>query len=88
MDTHEIMSYLTKKRFVHGLFYVDRDIIKENFGLDVPKKEWLGFVNFFTDGFNRRNDFLFNGEFEVIEDWKEDKYQYGSMIIDEAEKFI
>jgi len=88
MDTHEIMRYLTKERFVHGLFYVDRDLINERFALGISETEWLGFVNFYTDGFNERNDFLFDGEIDVIEDWKKDRYQYGSMLIDEAEKFI
>ena len=55
--------------------------------IEISEKDWLGFVNFFTEGFNRRNDFLFEGEDEVIEDWKEDKYQYGSLIINDPEKF-
>ena len=33
------------------------------------------------------DDFIFDGEDEVIEDWKEDKFQYGSMIINQPEKF-
>ena len=87
METHEIFKYLTKERFVHGLFYVDREEVTRKFGIEISDEDWLGFANFFTEGFNRRNDFLFDGEDEVIEDWKEDKFQYGSMIINQPEKF-
>jgi hypothetical protein len=87
MKTHEIMKYLKKERFVHGLFYVDRNVIEDRYEIEILEKDWLGFANFFTEGFNRRNNFLFEGEDEVIEDWKEDKYQYGSLIINDPEKF-
>ena len=87
METHEIITYLKKERYIHGLFYVDREVITRRFGIEISDEDWLGFANFFTEGFNRRNDFLFDGEDEVIEDWKEDKFQYGSMIINQPEKF-
>jgi hypothetical protein len=87
METHEIITYLKRERYIHGLFYVDREYITSKFGIEISDKDWLGFANFFTEGFNRRNDFLFDGEDEVIEDWKEDKFQYGSMIINQPEKF-
>ena len=87
MDTDEILKYLKRERFLHGLFYVDRNVIENRYEIEISEKDWLGFVNFFTEGFNRRNDFLFEGEDEVIEDWKEDKFQYGSMIINQPEKF-
>ena len=87
METREIFDYLKKERFIHGLFYVDREEVIRNFGIEISDKDWLGFANFYTEVFNRRNDFLFDGEDEVIEDWKEDKFQYGSMIINQPEKF-
>jgi hypothetical protein len=87
MDSHEIITYLRRERYIHGLFYVDRDDITSRFGIEISDKDWLGFVNFFTEGFNRQNDFIINGEDEVIEDWKEDKFQYGSMFINQPEKF-
>jgi len=87
METHEIITYLKSDRYIHGLFYVERDSIMSRFGIEISDKDWLGFVNFFTEGFNRRNDFLFDGEDEVIEDWKKDKFQYGSMIINQPENF-
>ena len=87
METLEIISYLKRERYIHGLFYVDRESINSRFGINISDEEWLGFVNFFTEGFNRRNEFIYEGEGEVIEDWKENKYQYGSMLIDEAELF-
>jgi hypothetical protein len=87
MEIHEIFDYLKKERFIHGLFYVDREEVVRNFGIEISDKDWLGFANFYTEGFNRRNDFLFDGEDEVIKDWKENKCQYGSMIINQPEKF-
>jgi hypothetical protein len=86
MKTHEIFDYLKKERFIHGLFYVDREEVVRNFGIEISDKDWLGFANFYTEGFNRQNDFLFDGEDEVIKDWKENKFQYGSMIINQPEK--
>ena len=87
METHEIITYLKSERYIHGLFYVERESIMSRFGIEITDKDWLGFVNFFTEGFNRRNDFLFDGEIEVIEDWRKDKFQYGSMIINQPENF-
>ena len=87
METHEIITYLKRERSIHGLFYVEREDIMSRFGIEISDNDWLGFANFFTEGFNRRNDFLFDGEDEVIEDWKKDKFQYGSMIINQPEKF-
>jgi hypothetical protein len=87
METHEIITYLKSERYIHGLFYVERESIMSRFGIEITDKDWLGFVNFFTEGFNRRNDFLFDGEIEVIEDWRKDKFQYGSMIINQPDKF-
>ena len=88
METHEIMTYLKKERYIHGLFYVDREVITRRFGIEISDEDWLGFANFFTEGFNRRNDFLFDGEDEVIIDWIEDKFQYGTLIITDPEKFF
>ena len=87
METHEIITYLKMERDIDGLFYVDRDEVTRKFGIEISDDDWLGFANFFTEGFNRRNDFLFDGEDEVIKDWKENKFQYGSMIINQPEKF-
>jgi hypothetical protein len=87
METHEIITYLKRERYIHGLFYVEREDIMRRFGIKILDKDWLAFANFFTEGFNRRNDFLFDGEDEVIDDWKEDKFQYGSMIINHPKKF-
>jgi hypothetical protein len=58
------------------------------FEIEISDNDWLGFANFFTEGFNRRNGFLFDGEDEVIIDWKEDKFQYGTLIITDPEKFF
>jgi hypothetical protein len=88
METHEIMTYLKRERYIHGLFYVDRDSIMSRFEIEISDNDWLGFANFFTEGFNRRNGFLFDGEDEVIIDWKEDKFQYGTLIITDPEKFF
>ncbi len=87
METHEIITYLKRERFIHGLFYVNREDIMSRFGIEISDKDWLGFANFFTEGFNMRNDFIFDGEDEIIEDWKDDKFQYGSMIINQPDKF-
>ena len=88
MEINEIFKYLKKERFVHGLFYVDRDYILSRHDIDISENDWLGFANFYTEGFNRRNDFLFEGEYEVIEDWKKDKYQYGQSLITDPESFL
>jgi hypothetical protein len=87
METDEIISYLKRERYVHGVFYVDRDDIEDRYEIEISDEDWLGFANFYVEGFYRRNDFSIDGEDEVIEDWKEDKYQYGSMIIKQPEKF-
>jgi hypothetical protein len=87
METHEIVSYLKKARFLHGVIYVDRDEIEDSYEIEISDEDWLGFANFYAEGFYRRNDFSVNGEDEVIEDWKKDKFQYGSMIINQPEKF-
>lgn len=87
METHEIITYLKRERYIHGLYYVNREGITSRFGIEISDEDWLGFANFFTEGFNRRNDFLFDGGDEVIEDWKENKFQYGSTIINQPEKF-
>ena len=88
METHEIITYLKRERYIHGLYYVNREGITSRFGIEISDEDWLGFANFFTEGFNRRNDFLFDGEDEVIIDWIEDKFQYGTLIITDPEKFF
>ncbi len=87
METREIFDYLKKERFIHGLYYVDREEVTRKFGIKISDEDWLGFANFYTEGFNRQNDFPEDGEYQVIYDWEMDKFQYGSMIINQPEKF-
>ena len=87
MDTDEILKYLKRERFLHGLFYVERERVMSTFDIEISDDDWLGFANFYTEGFNRHNDFFLGGEDEVIEDWKMDKYQYGQSLITDPEKY-
>ena len=35
METHEIITYLKRERYIHGLFYVDRDEVTRKFGIEI-----------------------------------------------------
>ena len=41
METHEIITYLRRERYIHGLFYVDREEVIRNFGIEISDKDWL-----------------------------------------------
>jgi hypothetical protein len=70
METHEIMTYLKRERYIHGLFYVDRDSIMSRFEIEISDNDWLGFANFFTEGFNRRNGEERGRNGKAVHDWR------------------
>ena len=39
METHEIITYLKSDRYIHGLFYVERDSIMSRFGIEISDKD-------------------------------------------------
>lgn len=72
METNEIVNYLKEKRYLHGIFYIDRDYMKENYNLTIKDDDWISFTEHMEYYFNEQNNFQFDGSQDfAIQEWIE-----------------